>query len=112
MIKTLVNVTCAEQGKALPYTGKVVGKILGVNNNYTGELIGVNYAYEKEDGTLLVGGVKVITHTEADANYEQIKPELTPNLPYSEAQSEIFYTAFKVEMADTFGILVAEIENI
>jgi len=112
MIKTLVNVTCAEQGKALPYNGKVVGKILGVNNNYTGDLIGVNYEYQKEDGTLLLSGVKVLTYTEADAFYEQIKAGLTANLPYSEAQSEIFYTAFKVEMADTFNISPSEIENI
>jgi len=112
MIKTLVNVTCAEQGKALPYTGKVVGKILGVNNNYTGALIGVNYEYQKEDGTLLLSGVKVLTHAVSDAFYEQIKAGLTADLPYSEAQDEIFYTAFKVEMADTFSILVAEIENI
>jgi len=112
MIKTLVNVTCAEQGKALPYNGKVIGKILGINNSYLNDLIGVNYEYLKEDGTLLLSGVKVLSYAEADAFYDIIKAGLTPNLDYSDAQSEIFYTAFKVEMADTFGITVAEIENI
>ena len=112
MIKTTVNVTCAEQGKALPYTGLVVGRILGVNNNFSGNAIGVNFAYEKEDGTTLLSDVKVYTYAEANALYEAIKTGLTPDLPWNEQQEEIFYTAFKIEMADTFGITVEQIENI
>ena len=112
MIKTLVNVSCAEQGKALPYTGKVVGEILGVNNNYQGELLGVNFAYKKEDGTLLLGDVKVYTYAEANALYEAVKGGLTPDLSYSDMEKELFEMGFKIEMASTFGIEVAEIETI
>ena len=112
MIKTLVDVTCAEQGKALPYTGLVVGEILAVNNNHLGQVLGVNFAYKKEDGTTLLSDVKVYTYAEANALYEAVKGGLTPNLSYSDMEKELFEMGFKIEMADTFNITVEQIETI
>lgn len=112
MVKTLVNVTCSEHGKALPYTGLVIGEILTVNNNYNNNNLMISYLYKKEDGSILIHGVKMYAYAEANALYELVKGDLTPNLSYSDMEKELFEKAFKIEMASTFGIEVAEIETL
>lgn len=114
MIKTLIDVTCSEQGKAQPFTGLVIGRILNVDLHP--EFLGVHFQYEKEDGTVLLksdqNNPKVLTKVEVNAFYDLIKASLPTSVDwYTDTFTEL-YAAFKVEMADTFGITTEQIENV
>lgn len=101
-IKTTVDITCSEQGKVAPFTGIVEGKLLNVVMYPQAQAC---WQYSKEDGTHLLGGVLKLTSEQADAL-------LTTPITSMEVAEQVFYGAMKVEMAETFGILVTDFENI
>lgn len=99
--KTIVNVSCAEQGKVAPYNGIVVGKLATVVMMPS---VQANWLYEKEDGTYLMSGTSTIDEATADA-------VLGANAIDSMAKAnQVFYGVLKSEMAITFGINESDIE--
>jgi len=111
MIKSLVNVTCSETNKAVPYTGKIIGKIVCINiedfSSYQ-----IFYEYKKEDDTILISGVKILTDVEINYFHNSIGGDLPASVNWTTDRKNEFYEAFKVEMASTFGITTEQIENI
>lgn len=116
MIKTTINVTCSENNTIVPYTGKVVGKILAAPIIFTNGVatgIAVNFVYEKEAGGQLFSDVEPTKTTEEiNQFYVAIEPTLPTFVDFMSNLNNILYAAFKVEMAAKFGILTSEIENI
>lgn len=110
MIKTLVNVTCSENGKVAPYSGKVVGRILAYSSDMN--VLSINYQYEKEDGTYLMSGVKTYDMATVNGLYTQIESELNPFVDWSSSRKDELYTAFLKEMALTFSIDESDIEKL
>jgi hypothetical protein len=101
-IKTTVDVTCSEQGKVAPYNGKLIGKLLNV---VMYPQVASNWEYQKEDGTPILSGTLFLTNEQADLL-------LTTPITSMAVAEQVFYGAMKVEMAETFGILVTDFENI
>lgn len=99
-LKTKVNVTCSENGKVQPYNGKVIGKLLTV---VMFPSVQACWEYKKEDGTILMSGVLSLTNEQADAL-------LTNPISSMMVAEQVFYGAFRVEMASTFGITTSQIE--
>jgi len=114
MIKTLIEVTCSEKNKAVPFTGIVVGRITKID--LMPEFLGVHYQYEKVDGTVLLANEsyapKILTKDETNAFFTLIEPLLPSTVNWYTDRFNEFYEAFKVEMASTFGIETSDIENI
>ena len=101
-IKTTVDVNCPIQGKVESYNGKLVGKLLTVVMFPNAV---ANWEYQKEDGTPIMSGTSTFTTEQADAL-------LASPITSMEVAEQVFYGAMKVEMAQTFGISVSQIENI
>jgi hypothetical protein len=101
-LKTIVNVTCSENGKVQPYNGKVIGKLLTV---IMFPMLQVSWQYQKEDGTPLLTGATTLTNEEADLL-------LTTPITSIEVAEQVFYGAMRVEMASAFEISVNQIEEI
>jgi len=101
-IKSKVDLSCAENGKVQPYNGKVKGLILTSTFPFS---VAVNWQYTKEDGTHLMSGTKFLTEEEADALFG------TPLTSIAVAK-QVFYGAMMVEMADSFGCAVSDLELI
>ena len=99
-LKTLVNVTCSENGKVQPYTGLVVGKLLSVQMY---PIVKAVWGYYKEDNTLLISDIFTLTN-------EQANEMLTTPITSMEVAEDVFYNAMRIEMAQTFGIETNQIE--
>ena len=110
-LKTTVDVTCAEQGKTIPYVGKLVGTVLTRVPNGDGSLT-INIEYQKEDLTPLMSIVKTYSAESVETLYQEIKNEITSNLNGVLSLNEQIMFAFKIEMASTFSISVNNIEII
>ena len=107
-LKTTVNVTCSQSGKVAPYNGKVIGQLgkrildaLGVE---------VGFKYTTEDGAALMSGATIYTWAEANTLWEAVKGNVPADATFEEMMDIAFISAFKIEMATTFGIAVSEIE--
>ena len=99
-LKTTVDVTCSEQGKVAPYTGKLIGQLLNV---VMYPQVSSNWEYQKEDGTPILSGTLFLTNEEADLL-------LTTPISSMAVAEQVFYGAFRIEMAEVFGISVNDIE--
>ena len=101
-IKTTVDVTCPVKGKVESYTGKLIGNLLTVVMYPS---VVANWEYQKEDGTPIMSGTTSFTKEQAD-------DLLTSPITSMEVAEQVFYGAMKVEMASTFGVSLADFENI
>lgn len=109
-LKTTVTVSCNLQGKAMPTQAKVVGKLGTKVLRDNG--IEVGFDYRTEAGELVVSGANTYTWEQVNALWEVVKPSVPADATFEELINVAFLEAFKIEMADTFGITTNEIEEV
>ena len=72
--------------------------------------IGANYQYKDLNGAIVhIAGFRCFDE-EIESLYNAVKTEIPAGLNYRETTRYIFYFAFRIEMAKTFGITVNDIE--
>ena len=109
-LKTTVEVTCNLQGKAIPTQAKVVGKLGTKVLRSNG--IEVGFEYKTESGEPVVMGATTYTWEQVNALWEVVKVSVPAEATFEELINIAFLEAFKIEMADTFGITVSDIIEI
>lgn len=109
-LKTTVEVTCNLQGKALPTQAIVIGE-LGIK---TIKPLGieVGFFYKTEDGEAVLYGTNTYNWVTVNALWESVKSLVPVNSTFEELLNISFLEAFKIEMADTFGIATSQIEEV
>ena len=76
------------------------------------ETIQFLYQYKNADGLEIKTGYFPISEAEADALYSAVEANLPDinTVGYSAWNEALFYEGFRVEMASTFGVTVADID--
>ena len=111
-IKTLVPVTY-NNGITGQETGLVTGNLsscnqqlrFGFDSNYM-------FEYASESGQMIANNMYPVSAEETNALYEVVKGEVPTGLNYTDSTTCLYYLGFRVQMAQTFGILESDIEII
>lgn len=113
-LKTKQPVTCSVANEATPYTGILLGKIISTDlkNLQSGVTVGIEYCKGNGTNQAILSKPKTLTNDEVNAFYDAIKNSLPPFTNYMNHESWIYYTAFKIEMAQTYGISPNDIDII
>jgi hypothetical protein len=109
-LKTKIEVTCNLQGKAVPTTAKAVGVLKTRVIKDAG--IEVGYEYKTENNEPILMSATTYTWEEVNALWEVIKGDVPLDSTFEELLDVAFLQAFKIEMASTFGITTAQIEEV
>ena len=72
--------------------------------------VGANYTYQKLDGTVIHKNGFTIEGESIQTMWNAVKGNVPSNLDYNKTARYSFYLGFMFEMANTFGIDVANIE--
>jgi hypothetical protein len=107
-LKTLVAVTCNLQGKVTPTEAIVVG-ILG-ERRIKSDGIKVSFSYETADNEVVLNSDTTYNWQEVNALWEAIKGDIPTDATFEELLDVAFIQAFKIEMAEVFGINTNQIE--
>jgi hypothetical protein len=111
-IKTLVPVTY-NNGITGQETGLVTGILqgcqqqlrFGFDSNYM-------FEYASESGQTIANNMYPVSAEETNALYEMVKGEVPAGLSYTDSTTYLYYLGFRIQMAQTFGILESDIEII
>lgn len=102
-----------EYNKAGEIVGKdtsiVIGKITSVNWSSDFNSLGVAYEYSDTTGVILKRGYYTKTAAEVNALYAAVKNLLPVTDNYIYLQRSIYYIAFRIIAAQTFGINTSQI---
>lgn len=107
-LKTTVEVSCNQQGKATPTQAKVIGS-LGTRV-IKSDGIEVGYKYATESGEAILNSASTYTWEEVNALWEVVKGDVPLDSTFEELLDVAFLQAFKIEMASTFSITTNQIE--
>jgi hypothetical protein len=113
-LKSKINVTCSVSTEAIPYTGILLGKIISTDlkDLENGVTVGIEYCKGNGTNQPILSKPKSLTNDEVNAFYEAIKNTLPPFTTYMKHEAWVYYTAFKIEMANTYGISPNDIDII
>jgi hypothetical protein len=109
-LKTTVEVTCNLQGKAMPTEAIVIGS-LG-ERRIKSDGIKVSFSYETADNEAVLNSDTTYTWNEVNALWEAIKSNVPLDATFEELLDIAFIQAFKIEMAEVFGISRNDIEEV
>jgi hypothetical protein len=111
-IKTLVTVTY-NNGITGQETGLVTGTLSSCNQQLRfGFESNYMFEYTSESGQTIANNMYPVSAEETNALYELVKSEVPTGLPYSETTTYLYYLGFRLQMAQTFGIDIDDIEII
>jgi len=118
-IKTLVTVTY-NNGITGQETGLVTGTLSSCNQQLRfGFESNYMFEYTSESGQTIANNMYPVSAEETNALYELVKAlyelvksEVPTGLPYSETTTYLYYLGFRLQMAQTFGIDIDDIEII
>jgi hypothetical protein len=111
-IKTLVPVTY-NNGIAGQETGLVTGILQGCNQGLRfGFESNYMFEYATESGQTIANNMYPVSAEETNALYEIVKSEVPTGLNYTDTTTYLYYLGFRIQMAQTFGISVNDIEII
>lgn len=106
-LKTNIAVACNLQGKALPTQAIVVGELGTKVIKSSG--IEVGFTYKTEAGEPVLYGANTYDWTTVNALWSSVKASVPADATFEELINIAFEEAFKIEMADTFGITTNDI---
>jgi len=111
-IKTLVPVTY-NNGIASQETGLVTGILQGCQQQLRfGFDSNFMFEYTSESGQTLANNIYPVSAEDTNTLYELLKGEVPTGLSYTDTTTYLYYLGFRVQMAQTFGIQVSDIEVI
>jgi len=109
-LRTKLSVTCNLQGKAIPTDAIVLGELKTRVLKDAG--VEVAFEYKTADDEAVLNGATIYTWVEANALWEAVKSSIPTDATFEEMMNIAFLEAFKIAMAETFGISVSDIEEI
>ena len=111
-IKTLIPVTY-NNGVTGQETGIVTGTLSNCNQQLRFDFnSNFMYEYSTESGNILKNDMYPVNSEETNALYEVVKGEVPTGLNYTDSTTYLYYLGFRIQMAQTFGISVNDIEII
>ncbi len=111
-IKTLVPVTY-NNGITGQETGLVIGVLQGCQQQLRfGFESNYMFEYTSESGQTIANNIYPVSAEETNALYDLVKSEVPTGLSYTDTTTYLYYLGFRVQMAQTFGIQVSDIEVI
>ena len=111
-IKTLVPVTY-NNGIIGQETGLVTGVLQGCTQGLRfGFESNYMFEYTSESGQTIANNMYPVSAEDTNTLYELVKDEVPTGLSYTETTTYLYYLGFRVQMAQTFGIEISDIEII
>jgi hypothetical protein len=110
-LKTKIEVSRVSEGKIAIIDQIIIGEL---SNNQVKKPEGfeVGFRYLKEDGTVIENATPLYTWDEVNTLWQAVKSSIPADATFEEIMNIALLEAFKVEMANTFGINTSEIEEI
>ncbi len=111
-IKTKINVTY-NTGLNTQKSEKVEGMISTCIQNFD-QIDGFSFSYEykSESGDILENSSFYLKDSEINALYESVKSEVPAGLNYTSTTLYLYCLGMRIEMSETFGIALDQIEII
>lgn len=109
-LRTKLEVTCNLQGKAIPTYAIVLGELK--TRVLKGAGVEVGFEYKTADNEAVLNGATIYTWSEANALWEAVKSGIPTDASFEEMMNIAFIEAFKIAMAETFGISTNDIEEV
>lgn len=111
-LRTLVPVTY-NNGITGQETGLVIGNLQGCNQQLRfGFESNYMFEYASESGQMIANNMYSITAEKTNTLYELVKNQVPTGLNYTDSTTYLYYLGFRLQMAQTFGISVNDIEII
>lgn len=92
--------------------GIVEGTLMLCNQRIDTSNFNFLFEYKKESGELIKSGAFEIQEPEITALYETVKDSIPSGLSYTEQTQTLYYLGFRIQMAQTFGIELTDIDLI
>ena len=111
-IKTLIPVTY-NNGITGQETGLVTGNLQSCSQQVQfGFDSAFMFEYTSESGQVLANNMYPVSAEDTNTLYELLKDQVPTGLSYTDTTTYLYYLGFRIQMAQTFGISVNDIEII